>query len=357
MQGRNFKYDSDLSAPPANPRAAFCEGNANVTRFSALCSAGRLASRLASTPHHLQQSMTLAFLENQLASALTLQSTQEYRYWLLIYTRFLVNEGDGPVLAIGPCVPTRLSASFSACAPGPEYHLRELCKELLGPVHKSATTSWEPTTLVGTTLQKKGSKCVCCFHLDWNHTCRVFNSSEKKSCQAHIFSHFAFYILFQITQILGCVSRVCGSEICCGRFCRSSARTCDSRDCSLNTRTSWSCCAINNTPTRLECPLNQYGLSKTLPVPLKPRLLSSSPFKSLLSNPLQDPEENFHRARWLGRRGCSLLFGSFRRVFVFSELRSSPLRSDGALSSASRREGSCTSRYIRREEQRRRAHL
>lgn len=57
------------------------------------CSAGRLASRLSSTPHHLQQSMTLAFLENQLASTLTLQSAQEYRYWLLIYARFLVNEG------------------------------------------------------------------------------------------------------------------------------------------------------------------------------------------------------------------------------------------------------------------------
>uniref|UniRef100_A0A3B4UI06 Protein HIRA n=1 Tax=Seriola dumerili TaxID=41447 RepID=A0A3B4UI06_SERDU len=84
--------------------------------------AGRLASRLSSTPHHLQQSMTLAFLENQLASALTLQSAQEYRYWLLIYARFLVNEGS-------------------------EFRLRELCKELLGPVHKSAATAWEPTTL------------------------------------------------------------------------------------------------------------------------------------------------------------------------------------------------------------------
>lgn len=60
---------------------------------SSLCSAGRLASRLSSTPHHLQQSMTLAFLENQLASALALQSSQEYRYWLLIYARFLVIEG------------------------------------------------------------------------------------------------------------------------------------------------------------------------------------------------------------------------------------------------------------------------
>uniref|UniRef100_A0A671X6N5 Protein HIRA n=1 Tax=Sparus aurata TaxID=8175 RepID=A0A671X6N5_SPAAU len=84
--------------------------------------AGRLASRLSSTPHHLQQGMTLAFLENQQAAALTLQSAQEYRYWLLIYARFLVNEGS-------------------------EYRLRELCKELLGPVHKSAATAWEPTTL------------------------------------------------------------------------------------------------------------------------------------------------------------------------------------------------------------------
>ncbi|XP_076007059.1 protein HIRA isoform X2 [Genypterus blacodes] len=84
--------------------------------------AGRLASRLSSTPHHMQQSMTLAFLENQLASALTLLSAQEYRYWLLIYARFLVNEGS-------------------------EFRLRELCKELLGPVHKSAATAWEPTTL------------------------------------------------------------------------------------------------------------------------------------------------------------------------------------------------------------------
>lgn len=40
----------------------------------------------------------MAFLENQMASALTLQSAQEYRYWLLIYARFLVNEGDQDLL-------------------------------------------------------------------------------------------------------------------------------------------------------------------------------------------------------------------------------------------------------------------
>ncbi|XP_076126488.1 protein HIRA [Alosa pseudoharengus] len=85
-------------------------------------SAGRLASRLSSTPHHLQQGMTLAFLENQLASALTLASATEYRHWLIVYTRFLVNEGY-------------------------EQRLRELCKDLLGPVHKSTGSSWEPTIL------------------------------------------------------------------------------------------------------------------------------------------------------------------------------------------------------------------
>ncbi|KAL2091877.1 hypothetical protein ACEWY4_011675 [Coilia grayii] len=85
-------------------------------------SAGRLASRLSSTPHHLQQGMTLAFLENQLAAALTLASGPEYRHWVIVYTRFLVNEGY-------------------------EQRLRELCKDLLGPVHKSTGSSWEPTIL------------------------------------------------------------------------------------------------------------------------------------------------------------------------------------------------------------------
>uniref|UniRef100_A0A673HMC3 Protein HIRA n=1 Tax=Sinocyclocheilus rhinocerous TaxID=307959 RepID=A0A673HMC3_9TELE len=85
-------------------------------------SAGRLASRFSSTPHHLQQGMTLAFLENQLSSSLILLSASEYRHWLLIYARFLVNEGY-------------------------EQRLRELCQDLLGPVHKSSSSSWEPTVL------------------------------------------------------------------------------------------------------------------------------------------------------------------------------------------------------------------
>lgn len=45
-------------------------------------------------PHLVQQETTLAYLENQIAAALMLQSSHEYRHWLLIYARYLVNEGE-----------------------------------------------------------------------------------------------------------------------------------------------------------------------------------------------------------------------------------------------------------------------
>lgn len=112
MQGRNFKYDSDNLASLFTVFS--CKAHLDVKRVSGACSAGRLASRLSSTPHHLQQSMTLAFLENQLASALTLQSAQEYRYWLLIYARFLVNEGDDPFLLMWALF-TRSFQHLTAC--------------------------------------------------------------------------------------------------------------------------------------------------------------------------------------------------------------------------------------------------
>lgn len=73
-------------------------------------------------PHLVQQETTLAYLENQIAAALMLQSSHEYRHWLLIYARYLVNEGF-------------------------EYRLRELCKDLLGPVHYSAGSQWESTVM------------------------------------------------------------------------------------------------------------------------------------------------------------------------------------------------------------------
>lgn len=58
------------------------------------CSSGRQAARLFSMPHLVQQETTLAYLENQIAAALTLQSSHEYHHWLLIYARYLVNEGE-----------------------------------------------------------------------------------------------------------------------------------------------------------------------------------------------------------------------------------------------------------------------
>ncbi|KAM9331524.1 protein HIRA [Gastrophryne carolinensis] len=84
--------------------------------------AGRQAARLFTLPHQVQQETTMAYLENQIAAALILQSSQEYRYWLLIYARFLVNEGF-------------------------EQKLREVCQELLGPVHRSSDSQWESRIL------------------------------------------------------------------------------------------------------------------------------------------------------------------------------------------------------------------
>ncbi|XP_063028867.1 protein HIRA isoform X2 [Melospiza melodia melodia] len=83
---------------------------------------GRQAARLFSMPHLVQQETTLAYLENQIAAALILQSSHEYHHWLLIYARYLVNEGF-------------------------EYRLRELCKDLLGPVHYSTGSQWESTVM------------------------------------------------------------------------------------------------------------------------------------------------------------------------------------------------------------------
>lgn len=45
-------------------------------------------------PHVVQQEATLAHLESQVAAALALRSSHEYRHWLLLYARYLVNEGE-----------------------------------------------------------------------------------------------------------------------------------------------------------------------------------------------------------------------------------------------------------------------
>ncbi|XP_069071427.1 protein HIRA isoform X4 [Pleurodeles waltl] len=101
--------------------AMLCSGPLAIIQ-GCTSNSGRQAARLFSMPHLVQQATTLAFLENQTASALMLQSSHEYRHWLLIYARYLVNEGF-------------------------EFRLRELCKDLLGPVHNSAGSQWESRIL------------------------------------------------------------------------------------------------------------------------------------------------------------------------------------------------------------------
>ncbi|KFU89619.1 Protein HIRA, partial [Chaetura pelagica] len=101
--------------------AMLCSGPLAVIQ-GRTSNSGRQAARLFSMPHLVQQETTLAYLESQIAAALTLQSSHEYRHWLLIYARYLVNEGF-------------------------EYRLRELCKDLLGPVHYSAGSQWESTVM------------------------------------------------------------------------------------------------------------------------------------------------------------------------------------------------------------------
>ncbi|TUS57735.1 Protein HIRA [Bagarius yarrelli] len=83
---------ADFSSCVTSHDSLGCTGPLSTTQGRNL-SVGRLASRLSSTPHHVQQVMTLSFLENQLSSSFILHSANEYRHWLLIYTRFLVNEG------------------------------------------------------------------------------------------------------------------------------------------------------------------------------------------------------------------------------------------------------------------------
>ncbi|KAF5915654.1 hypothetical protein HPG69_015274 [Diceros bicornis minor] len=111
--------DFRSSLPPQE--AMLCSGPLAIVQGRASTS-GRQAARLFSVPHVVQQETTLAYLESQVAAALTLQSSHEYRHWLLLYTRYLVNEGF-------------------------EYRLREICKDLLGPVHYSTGSQWESTVV------------------------------------------------------------------------------------------------------------------------------------------------------------------------------------------------------------------
>ncbi|XP_020852063.1 protein HIRA isoform X1 [Phascolarctos cinereus] len=112
---------ADYRSSLPSQEAMLCSGPLAIIQ-GRTSNSGRQATRLFSVPHLVQQETTLAYLESQMAAALTLQSSHEYRHWLLIYARYLVNEGF-------------------------EYRLRELCKDLLGPVHYSAGSQWESTVV------------------------------------------------------------------------------------------------------------------------------------------------------------------------------------------------------------------
>ncbi|NXP32065.1 HIRA protein, partial [Leiothrix lutea] len=112
---------ADFRTSLPSQEAMLCSGPLAVIQ-GRTSNSGRQAARLFSMPHLVQQETTLAYLENQIAAALMLQSSHEYHHWLLIYARYLVNEGF-------------------------EYRLRELCKDLLGPVHYSAGSQWESTIM------------------------------------------------------------------------------------------------------------------------------------------------------------------------------------------------------------------
>ncbi|XP_068956919.1 protein HIRA isoform X1 [Petaurus breviceps papuanus] len=112
---------ADYRSSLPSQEAMLCSGPLAIIQ-GRTSNSGRQATRLFSVPHLVQQETTLAYLESQMAAALTLQSSHEYRHWLLIYARYLVNEGF-------------------------EYRLRELCKDLLGPVHYSTGSQWESTVV------------------------------------------------------------------------------------------------------------------------------------------------------------------------------------------------------------------
>ncbi|KFM70175.1 Protein HIRA, partial [Stegodyphus mimosarum] len=88
----------------------------------------RLARGILSSDPNVRQIGTLSHLDCQLAAALSLHSSKEYKFWLLSLVRYLVQEGL-------------------------EARLRDLCDSLLGPVVKTAKSSeWQPNIME---LQKR----------------------------------------------------------------------------------------------------------------------------------------------------------------------------------------------------------
>ncbi|XP_035212178.1 protein HIRA-like [Stegodyphus dumicola] len=88
----------------------------------------RLARGILNSDPNVRQIGTLSHLDCQLAAALSLHSSKEYKFWLLSLVRYLVQEGL-------------------------EARLRDLCDSLLGPVVKTAKSSeWQPNIME---LQKR----------------------------------------------------------------------------------------------------------------------------------------------------------------------------------------------------------
>uniref|UniRef100_A0A8C3NAR7 Protein HIRA n=1 Tax=Geospiza parvula TaxID=87175 RepID=A0A8C3NAR7_GEOPR len=84
---------ADFRTSLPSQEAMLCSGPLAVIQ-GRTSNSGRQAARLFSMPHLVQQETTLAYLENQIAAALILQSSHEYHHWLLIYAQYLVNEGE-----------------------------------------------------------------------------------------------------------------------------------------------------------------------------------------------------------------------------------------------------------------------
>ncbi|XP_038059623.1 protein HIRA-like [Patiria miniata] len=83
--------------------------------------AGRQSRGMFHSNHSLKLSSTMSYLENQLSAAQALKSAQEYRFWLLTYVRYLVQEEQ-------------------------EARLRDICSELLGPFYREDVKEslWQP---------------------------------------------------------------------------------------------------------------------------------------------------------------------------------------------------------------------
>ena len=57
------------------------------------CRGGSMASHMMRSQPGMLQMSTLSHLENKVSCALALKSSPEFHFWLLTYTRYIVQEG------------------------------------------------------------------------------------------------------------------------------------------------------------------------------------------------------------------------------------------------------------------------